>query len=185
MKGTRALSLGFCLLLTACGGGSASVACTQDFWDGTIGTCFPDGWSEVDRETLLQRGVSDETIAVFRSEDSISGHFPTVVVTREPLAQEILPADYSEANIRSVTVLPAYQEIDIQEMEIDDEEVQLHIFSAQPLKDEPGRRFFQVSTVHAGVGYTLTASLPLFVDQQVESEVELILKSTTFREPAE
>ncbi|MBU2213358.1 hypothetical protein KKC44_00025 [Patescibacteria group bacterium] len=173
-------------LLTACGGGgSAKVECETDFWNGTVGTCLPAGWITMDRETLRQRGVPDETVAAFRSEESVSGQFPSVTVTQEPLAAKISAQDYSEASVRSVSVLPGYTLIDSPSVKIDGKEVTLHIFSAQPVEDEPARRFYQVSTIAGDTGYTVTAAAPLFVENDLENAIRFILMSATFEAPAE
>jgi len=170
------------LLLTACGGGSTEVSCDKDYWDGTVGVCLPEGWGVLDRETMRQRGLPDETVAAFRSEMSVSGQFPSVTVTREMLSQQVSASDYSDASIRSVSVLPGYTLIDSPSLKIDEEEVKLHVFSAQPVADEPARRFYQVSTVTNGAGFTVTAAAPLFVEKDLEGGIVTIMKSVTFRE---
>src|SRR3990167_3142323 len=87
------------ILLSACGGGAVAVECASDYWDGAVGACLPKGWSVLDKETLKERGVPEETIAAFRSEESVSGQFPTVTVTSEVLASAVPPAaaDYSSS----------------------------------------------------------------------------------------
>ncbi|MCF7844876.1 MAG: hypothetical protein K9M03_03555 [Kiritimatiellales bacterium] len=173
-------------LLTACGGGgSAKVECDKDYWDGAIGTCLPEGWIVMDRETLKQRGVPDETLAAFRYEQSVSGQFPSVTMTQEPLVSEISAEDYSEASIRSVSVLPGYTLIESPSVKIDGKEVTLHIFSAQPVEDEPARRFYQVSTIKGEIGYTVTAAAPLFVESELDNQIRFILEGATFEAPAE
>lgn len=183
MKRTTFLILAS-VLLVSCGGeggegGSAS--CDKEYWDGTVGVCLPKHWVVIDRETLRQRGVPDDTIAAFQSEDAVSGQFPTVTVTREPMVDIVTAEDYSEANIRSVSVLPGYDFIDSTRVSIDSESVSLHIFTAQPRADESKRRFYQVSTVSEEVGYTITGTGPVSVDDGLEKQLLLILQSTTFQ----
>jgi len=174
-----------CLLLTACGGGSSEVSCDQSYWDGVYGTCLPAGWTVIDRETMRQRGVPEETIAGFQTEEPVSGQYPTITLTRERLAQPATPSQYSDASIRSVEVLPGYELIDRRNHSIDGEDVSLHVFSLQPIQDEPRRRFYQVSTTVEENGYTVTATSPLSVDSSLEAEIQLILDRTTFEEPSE
>jgi len=183
MKKSLFLLLGFTLFLAACGGGTTVAKCDQDYWDGTYGTCLPAGWAVVDRETLRQRGVPDETIAAFKAEASVSGQFPSITVTREALSQPMTPNDYSEASMRSVSVLPGYSLADTKKVTIDGESLSLHIFTAQPVETDPARRFYQLSTSKDSVGYTVTAAVPMFIDDSVESEVLLILKSSTLVQP--
>ena len=176
----------FAILLTACGGGgSVKVDCEKDYWDGTVGVCLPEGWAALDRETMRQRGLPDETVAAFRSEKSVSGQFPSITITQETLLQQVSASDYSDASIRSVSVLPGYTLIDTPSATVDGEEVKLHVFSAQPVSDEPARRFYQVSTVSDGVGFTATAVTPLFVEKQLEGEITTVMKSVTFSESEE
>lgn len=183
----RAALLGcLCLSLAACagGGGSRTVTCAQDYWDGTYGTCLPVGWVVIDSETRRQRGVPEEVIAAFQAEEALSGQFPTATVTRERLAQAIDAKAYSDASIRSVSVLPGYSLLDSRPMTIDDEKLSLHVFTAQPVSGEPQRRFYQVSTVADGVGYTITGTASLSIDDATDGAIVLVLGSSTFRAPA-
>jgi len=134
----------------------------------------------VDSETLRLRGVPEETVAAFRSEKAVSGQFPTVTVTEEPLVREVSATDYSDASMRSVTGLPGYKVIDTTEISVDGETVSLHVFSAQPVEGEPARRFYQVSTIQGSEGYTVTAAVPSFIDESLAEEIVTILKSVTF-----
>ena len=143
---------------------------------------MPKGWTVIDVETLRARGVPGDTIVAFQSSEAVSGQFPTVTVTHEALAQVATPATYSEASIRSVSVLPAYELIDSTKMSIDGETVDLHIFTAQPISDEPARRFYQVSTVANEIGYTVTSAVPVSVKDSVEKQIIAVLQSTTFEE---
>ena len=168
------------VLLSACGGGGAGSDC-KEYWDGAVGICLPDRWIVVDRETMRLRGIPEETIAVFRYEESISGQFPAVTVTREVLRTEVSASDYSEAGIRAVTSLPGYTLVDSKEVKVDGEKVKLHVFTAQPVADEPARKFFQISTVSGPQGYTVTAATPLFLEKGLESQIESIVKSAVFK----
>ncbi|PIR48553.1 hypothetical protein COU80_02465 [Candidatus Peregrinibacteria bacterium CG10_big_fil_rev_8_21_14_0_10_55_24] len=168
------------LFLVSCGGSTSEVACVEDYWDGTVGVCLPEGWSAVDAETLRLRGVPTETIAAFRAGEPVSGQFPTVTVTAEPLSQVITPADYSDASIRSVTGLPGYTLIDEKDMKVDDNDVRLHVFSSQPVEGEPARRFYQVSTVQGEYGYTATAAVPTFVSDDIVAQILAVLEGVTF-----
>ncbi len=158
------------------------MACEQEYWDGTYGTCLPEGWVVVDRETRAQRGVPEEVVVAFQSEQSVSGQFPTVTVTREPLNTVVDPASYSQASVRAVSVLPGYTLLDSQNVTIDDTRVTLHVFIAQPVASEPQRRFYQVSTVSGSAGYTVTGLLPVSIDEE-EEEILLVLRNSTFQEP--
>jgi len=168
------------LLLAGCGSSDIAAECVTDYWDGTYGTCLPEGWTVMDKETLRQRGVPDETVTAFRSDLSVSGQFPSITVTREPLQQVVTASDYSDASIRSVSVLPQYTLVDSTSVNIDDENVKMHVFTGQPVADEPARRFYQVSTVVGSDGFTVTASAPLFIDRELEKQIQLILEQSTF-----
>jgi len=178
------LLLAACFTLAACGdgGGGTNIACKTDYWDGTYGTCLPDHWMVIDGETLRQRGVPTDTIVAFQSDVPVSGQFPTVTVTREPLRKAVSAKDYSSASVRAVTVLPGYEEIDTRETTIAGEDVHMHIFKAQPAEGETLRRFFQVSTVANGVGYSVTATTPVSLDAALENQVTLILRESIFEE---
>jgi len=174
------------VLLTACGGDKGGSSCKQDYWDGErFGTCLPDDWIVIDTETLRQRGVPDDTLVAFQSDVPVAGQFPTVSLTWEPLAQVVKPADYSAANIRSVGVFPGYKQVDARDIRIDDEKLTLHIFTAQPVSDEPLHRYYQVSTVIGSDGYTLTATTPVSVDDDLENQILLIMRNATFEIPEE
>ena len=173
------------LLLASCGGGGGTAAeCQDQYWDGETGVCLPDGWAVVDRETLAQRGVPEEVIAAFQAEESVSGQFPTVTVTREQLSSDDIDAPaYSEASIRSVSTLPGYKLIDTRKVVIDGQNIEMHVFSAQPLNEEPERKFYQISSVRDGNGYTFTALTPLSISSTLEKQVIAIMQSATLREP--
>jgi|SRR3989338_652640 len=172
------------LFLTACsGGGSVASTCVEDYWDGEVGTCLPDGWIVVDSETLLQRGVPPETLVAFQAEQAVSGQFPTVAVTREALNQEVSAEDYSSASIRSVSVLPGYEQVDARDIRIDEAKVSVHIFTAQPDDGEPRRKYYQVSLPKGQKGYTMTATTPVAIEDALEQQVLAILEGFTLEEP--
>lgn len=175
--------MGVVVILAGCGGEGGSTISCRDYWDGTFGVCLPDQWVSLQSETLRQRGVPPDAIAAFQSEVAASGQFPTVTVTRETLTQAMGADAYSKANIRSMTVIPNYQEIDTRSLTIDDENVDLHIFNAQPAADEPPRRFYQASTIAGNVGYTITATVPVSFPEGVEKEILVIFESATFEAP--
>ena len=176
------------LLLSACGsssGNSSTSSCKQQYWDGTLGVCLPATWKVLDRETLQSRGVPDEVTTAFQSSVVVSGQNPTVTVTKETLQGTIDSVSYSQASIRSVASLPGYKLIDTRAVKIDGNDLELHVFSALPLPEEPEKRFYQLSSVSNGFGYTLTALTPLSVSSSLESEVLTIMRSLTFKDPAE
>lgn len=174
------------VLLASCGGSSktSAVACAQQYWNGTLGLCLPTGWSVVDRETLTQKGVSEDVVAAFQADNSVSGQFPTVSVMREPLASTMDSPTYSNASIRLVATLPAYKLIDTKKATVAGANVLVHIYTAQPLAEEPQRRFYQVSVVNGDTGYTATGLTPISINSTLEQQVELILQSLTFTDPA-
>lgn len=180
-KITAALALTF--LLAACGGGDATIACEETYWDGTVGTCLPAGWHALDRAELDDRGVPTEVVAAFQANTPTSGQFATVTVTREALSQPLTSSDYSEASVQSVIGLPNYDEVDKQDITIDDTDVTLHIFTAQPDPEEPEARFYQVSAALGNTGYTYTAATPVTVSNELEEEVLVIVRSATLRGP--
>ncbi len=176
----------FPLILAACGGGggSSTSACKEQFWNGTVGICLPADWKVVDRETLSQRGLPDEVILAFQADKAVSGQFPTVTVTRETVSDGVDSTAYSTASIRSVATLPGYRLIDTKKQKLDGQDVELHTFTAQPLSEEPERRFYQVSAVSKGVGYTFTALTPLSVSTTLEKEVLAMMESASFIDPS-
>ncbi len=173
------------LLLSACGSATSSTAavCTQQFWNGTIGMCLPAGWKVVDRETLDAHGVPPEVIAAFQADNAVSGQFPTVLVTQEALKEQMDSSTYSKASVRTVASLPGYKLIDDRSAKIDGTPVDLHIFTAQPIADEPERRFYQISGVSKGNGYSFTGLGPLSISSSLENQLLLMLNSVTFTQP--
>jgi hypothetical protein len=187
MRKTIAL-LSLVFLLAGCSGSGSSssqATCKQQYWDGTIGVCLPTNWKVVDHETLQSRGVPDEVIAAFQTSQVVAGQNPTVTVTKETLQSDLDPVTYSQASIRAVASLPAYKMIDTRAVKIGGKNLELHVFSAKPLPEEPERRFYQLSTTSKSVGYTLTALTPLSVSSSLETEVLTIMRSITFTDPAE
>ena len=181
----RLLALSALLALTACGGSSAEITCAVQYWDGVVGTCLPGGWHALSKEQLQTRGVPADVIAGFEREQPIAGQNPIVIVLREQVPSTVDGPAYSETSINAVKTLPSYEEIDMQSITVDDQDVNLHVYSAQPLPEQPMGRFYQVSTVSAGAGYTMTAALPLSPDDAAEAEVELILQNLTFTQQTE
>src|SRR3989344_142824 len=179
-----ALPLGISLLLVSCGGGSA-VCCDKNYVDEQVTICLPDGWIVLDRTTLEERGAPDDTIIAFQTEEPVSGQLPTVTVTFEPLADPIEPAEYSQASIRAVAALPGYELVDTSTVTIDDHDVDYHTFNAQPIADEPKRRFYQVATTSDDGGYAVTASTPIAVTDDLEEQVKAMLTGVTFEAPPE
>ncbi len=179
-------SLFLCLSLVACGGSeSTDVTCELSYWDGQVATCIPDGWHVVDRTQLDQRGLPSEVFVAFQSDASISGQYPTVTVTREPLVEDVTSTAYSEASVESVKALPGYEQIDERSTAVDGQEVTLHIFSAQPRSEEPRARFYQLSLAREKQGYTFTAAVPLAVDEAIENQILLIMRNASLSAPPE
>ncbi len=174
------------LLLVACSGSSktSGVTCKEQFWNGSVGTCLPVGWSVVPREKLTERGLPDEVVAAFERETAAAGQTPVVLVTKQTLAQDVDAKTYSDASIRSVTGLAGYKLIDTRALKIDGQDVQIHIYTAQPNADEPAHRFYQLSVATKGAGYTYTGLTPLSVDSTLESEVLLMMNNATLVAPS-
>ena len=179
------LILGSTLILGACGGNTTTsdLSCTSAYWDGTVGTCLPDGWHVVDRADLDQRGIPGEVLVAFQSDAPISGQLATVIVTREPLTQPMDSEVYSEVSIESVRGLPGYELIDERTVTVDGATITLHIFKAQPRTDEPETRFYQVSIASGQSGYTYTAATPVSVEKDLENQVLLIVRNATLHGP--
>lgn len=172
------------LFLAACGGSSA-VECAQSYWDGEVGTCLPSGWHVLDRANLDDRGVPEEAVVAFQTDESISGQYLTVVVTREDLPTEVESSDYSEAGAASVTTLPGYARIDERSVTIDGSKHVLHVFTAQPSPEQPVARFYQLSLAKGREGYTFTAATPVSIDDSAEERIAAILENATLQAPAD
>lgn len=181
MRKTLAITA-FCLLLVSCGGDeTAALECETTYWDGEVGTCLPAGWRVVSRSQLDERGVPGEVAVAFQSETPYSGQFATVTVTKESLGQTMTTEEYSEASIVSVQALPGYTEVDKRQVAVAGEEIELHIFTAQPRDDQPESRFYQVSAVSPEkVGYTFTGATPVSTPEELEAQVTTILRGLTF-----
>lgn len=188
MKRTLAV-LAACALVavvSGCGGGgskSKEVVCKEQFWNGVVALCLPAGWTVLDREKLEERGVPEQVIVAFQSAQAVSGQTPTLTVTSEQLPVSMDSSAYSTASIRSVTSLPGYRLIDSRTMQVEGQTVALHVFTAQPVENEPERRFFQLSAVAANIGYTFTALTPVSISDQLQKEIALIMNSVRFSEP--
>lgn len=185
MKFRLALVLLSVAALSACSGGSSSgsTVCKQQYWDGTVGVCLPETWQVTTQETLTQRGVPEEVLAAFEAKTATAGLQPTITITKETLRSPVDPKTYSQASIRSMGSLPAFKQIDIRKVKVNKEDLEVLIFSAQPLPDQPERRFYQLSTTSKDIGYTLTALTPLSTPGSLESEVLSVLRSVTFTDP--
>lgn len=170
------------LTLVACGSSGSAVSCDRDYWDGEVGTCIPEGWEILDSETLAQRGVPEETIVAFQAKESVSGQFPTVAITREKLASVTDPLQYSDASVRSIEVVEGYEHVDTKDVSLAGTDVRLHIFTAQPIDGEPRRKFFQASTTHGDVGYTVTGVSPVSIDKTLENQLLIMIEQLTFEE---
>jgi hypothetical protein len=69
---------------------------------------------------------------------------------------------------------------DRQSTTVDEEDIDIHIFTAQPSPDQPESRFYQLSAVSDSVGYTFTAATPVSVPDEIEAQVLSMLNSVTF-----
>jgi hypothetical protein len=144
---------------------------------------LPKGWSVVPRETLIERGAPNDVAVAFQRDEAVSGLLPTVTVTREILPAPTDSATYSRASIQAVTALPNYKLIDSRPVTVDGQDVMLHIFTAQPMPDQPERRFYQVSALANGTtGYTFSALAPVSVPANLEQEIMVFMKNVTFKE---
>lgn len=173
------------LLLAACGGSSgdsSAAKCDQRYWDGTVGTCLPEGWHVVDTADLQARGAPREVHVAFQADEAIAGRFPLVTVTTQQLAQGLKPNEFDEQSRQSVKTLPGYALVDEREVKVDNVPYTLHIFSAQPIAEQPVQRFYQVSVAAEGQGYTFTAVLPLTVSKEDEAKAVTLLTNVTLVE---
>jgi hypothetical protein len=134
---------------------------------------------------LDDRGVPEEAVVAFQTEESIAGQYLTIVVTREDLPEEVTSSEYSEAGAASVTTLPGYARIDETNVEIDGESHILHAFTAQPSQDQPMARFYQLSLAKGRSGYTFTAATPVSIDDSAEERITAILVNATLQAPVE
>lgn len=169
------------LLLVACTSSKGEITCRERYWDSVFGTCLPSGWKAVDMASLHERSVPQDVIAVFQAEQFASGQIPTVMVTKEVLVGDWDAASYSDASMKSVRTLAGYATLDERNVTVDGEKVRLHTFSAQPLPEEPAKRFSQLSTVVRNIGYTVTAALPLSPESNLEKQALFIVQGATFR----
>ena len=176
-----------CTVFLASCGGDGPVACSENYWDGELSACLPEGWIVVGRSTLKQRGISvpEEVVVTFESRTPSSGQYPRITVTKEFLRKDWEASNYSAQNVRTIAVLPGYEQLDKRELTVDGETVELHIFVLQPDPASPKQRFAQISTVHGEMGYTFTGMTPLSVNDRVSAEMELILTSVGFEEQSE
>ncbi len=174
-------------LLTACGSSSrtttTTVACQSRYWNGTVGTCLPQGWHAVDSVLLSENGLPPEVVAAFQADAEVSGVYPTVTVTRQVMRANLTAEQFSAASIQAVSVLPEYKKLDQKTVSVDGREVAVHVYSAQLRPDRPVQRYYQMSTVSGRSGFTFTGALPLSVDTALEQKVLLILQNASFTEP--
>ena len=178
------LCLGITSLLVACGGGTnAVVTCTNQYWDGAVGTCLPAGWHVVNRAALADKGVPADVLVAFQADLPTSGQFPAVTVTRESLVKQMTSIEYSSASVLSVQGMQGYTKVDTQTIQIDGKDVTLHTFTAQPRADQPKIRFYQVSAAMGATGYTYTAATPVTIAGTLEQQILLILKNATLTAP--
>lgn len=173
------------VILASCSGSesTASVECAFTYWNGTVGTCLPDGWIALDRDILDARGAPPEVVVAFQAEQPISGLFPTVSVTRELLAQAMESEEYSDASLAAVKSLPGYEAVNTSSLTVDGAEVDVHTFTSQVRTNDPKTRFSQVSISDGQTGYTFTAASPISVGAQTEEEMLLILQNATLMPP--
>lgn len=179
------LLLALPLVLSACGGSGgaeSSENCSSRYWDGTVGTCLPQGWHVVEREVMRERGLPENAIVAFQADQATSGIFPSVVVMREALRKELDSPAYSAATIQSVQTLNAYQQVDLTDVEVEGDTVQMHTYIAQPNSQQPKQRYYQLGAVKGRNGYTFTAALPLSVEDAVEERVLVILQNVAFHD---
>lgn len=175
-------------LLSACSSSGSrtaatTVACQSRFWNGTVGTCLPQGWHAVDPVLLQENGLPPEVVAAFQADAEASGVYPTVTVTRQVMRTSMTAEQFSTASIQAVSVLPQYKKLDQKTVSVDGREVAVHVYSAQLREDRPVQRYYQMSTVSGRSGFTFTGALPLSVDTQLEQKVLLILQNASFMEP--
>ncbi len=137
----------------------------------------------MDRERVDQYGVGADTVLSLQTMKPVSGTLPTIVITQEMLKQPMNTTAYSAASIRAVSTLPGYQLIDERTTNVDGVSSEIHVYSAQPATDQPKNRYYQVSAVSKGVGYTATAYAPLSISQTLEQQIFLMLDSFTFVAP--
>lgn len=139
----------------------------------------------VSAEDLQTRGSPREVVIAFQSDTPISGRFPLVTVTAQSLAGEADVTEFDEQSRQAVKTLPGYSLVDEKAQTIDEQSTTLHIFTAQPIAEQPVQRFYQVSYPSGGKGYTFTGVLPLSVAKDEETRLMTLLTNITFTERKE
>jgi hypothetical protein len=168
------------IALVSCSSEGTGANCYKEYWNGEVGACLPKNWQVISSETMQERGVSNDAIVAFQSEEPVSGQFLTVGITQEVLREVIDPTMYSQANIRLVSALPGYELTDITSTTVDGSAVELHVFNAQPVSDEPVRKFYQISTVANAKGYSITGTSPVSISDSAQNEIIAIVQSLRF-----
>lgn len=132
---------------------------------------------------LQSRGSPREVAVAFQADDAIGGRFPLVTVTTQSLTAGEKTADFDQQSRNAVKTMPAYTVVDEREVTVDEETSTLHVFTAQPIAEQPVQRFYQLSVAHDGQGFTLTGVLPLTVDTKDEAKMKTLLTHVTFEKP--
>ena len=138
---------------------------------------MPDGWEQVPDAVLREEGVPEETIAAFQRREIRDGQRDNVVVSREKVAASVTALKYSTANIRTIEATPEYELKEKREVKAAGQDTILHIFTARPVPDLPGRIFYQLAIVLAERGYVVTGTLPLSADTATEEELVSLMLS--------
>ncbi len=150
-----------------------------------MGTCLPVGWHVISSADLQSRGAPREVVIAFQADTAVSGRFPLVTVTSQPLPSGMDAATFDTQSRQSVKTLPGYSLVDERDVKVDKQPLKLHIFTAQPIGEQPVQRFYQLSAPGKDMGYTFTGVLPLSVSKEDEAKMLTLLTHVTFVEPQE
>ena len=181
MKKVFFLAISLIFLFSACGGGdSSSDNQLAQYITNSFEISYPLGWSARNKEQLMEEGAPEATLAVFRSQQEISGIFPTIAVVAEDIDKNFTSLKYAQANTENTSkVLQNFQTISREELEINNEKTILYIFSGRTNPDNADMQYAQIYFAKNGIGITVSALFPLNSEENYKQW--LISSIKTFR----
>ncbi len=157
--------------------GIHATSCDNAFWNGVLGLCLSDGWTDV-----APADVSDKTdvVLAFRSPTISPDRSVVLTVQQDGLLDITNSTMYSDAKVREVEGYAFYKEIDMEDVVVGGQTVRLHVYRAQEPKAEEPQVFYQMSALRGRNGFTVTVATDEDLAELLDAQLRQAVASLTF-----
>ena len=168
MKNFAKVFLGLSLLIGLAGCGNETeivTGATKEFQDPHFVINYPDNWIIKTRQDFSPE-IPKETVVTFSKPEPRDGYRTTISVINDIVPPATTSLDYAKANINNaVKGVLSFEKIEERDVEISGEKTKLIIFKGKSNLNAKTLKYIQTYLVTGELGYTITASDLLDIEE--------------------